>query len=231
MGPIVVSCEHASNAVPAGVDLGVDADVLASHVAWDPGAQEIAQYVADALGAPCFFGEASRLVADLNRGVDNVEVVPPVAFETPVPGNQDLSAEQRQQRIQQFHRPYCDAVEAAVRERLGEQPVLHLSIHSFSPHYGQEERPMSFGLMYDPARPLENALTGRLAPALSNLGWSWGDNLPYDGREDALVTQLRKVFDATRYVGYGVEHNQRHLHELDAMADVLVRAIKVAWVG
>jgi predicted N-formylglutamate amidohydrolase len=97
---IVVTCEHASHALPSQfASLGVSEPVLACHVAWDPGAALIARALSARLAAPCELGEYSRLLVDLNRSADNPSVVPAVAFGVPVPDNQNLSAAEIGHRI------------------------------------------------------------------------------------------------------------------------------------
>ena len=47
------------------------------------------------------------------------------------------------------------------------------------------------------------------------------ENEPYDGREDALVTALRRERSIERYAGIEVEINQRLLDRLDEVAAAL----------
>src|SRR5688572_23587764 len=93
---VIVSCEHASNAIPEELDgLGVPPAALLDHHAWDPGAKEVATHLAEHLGAPAFLGQYSRLVADLNRPQDLPQVVPENSFGLRVPHNEDLSDRER----------------------------------------------------------------------------------------------------------------------------------------
>ena len=66
--PVLIVCEHASNHIPESFhDLGLTDDVAVSHVAWDPGAGQVAKYLADLVDAPCLLSGVSRLVYDCNR--------------------------------------------------------------------------------------------------------------------------------------------------------------------
>ena len=48
--PVLLVCEHASNAMPLSFgSLGLGADVLSSHIAWDPGALDTATHMAGLL--------------------------------------------------------------------------------------------------------------------------------------------------------------------------------------
>ena len=47
--------------------LGLGLDDLATHIAWDPGAAEVARRLAELLDAPLVLSGYSRLVVDCNR--------------------------------------------------------------------------------------------------------------------------------------------------------------------
>lgn len=216
---LILSCEHARSALPPGVDLGLDAAAMRSHIAWDEAALPAARALAQALGAPLFEGRVSRLWVDLNRRAENPEVIPSVAFGVPVPGNQGLSAEQRRARIEGWHRPYVQAVEAAVRDLLAgegaaaeggraDAPCLHLSIHSFTPVLHGRVREVEVGLLFDPAREGEAALARRLAAPLAEAGLRVRDNEPYSGLDDGLIPWLRERLPAPAYIGLEIELNE-----------------------
>jgi predicted N-formylglutamate amidohydrolase len=225
---LLVSCEHASPEVPAGLELGVPADVLRSHTGWDEGAQTVAALVARTFGAPAHYGAYTRLIADLNRSPTNPEVVPAIAFGTPVPGNQGLSAAERQDRIERYHQPYWRAVLAELCQLFLADPervVLHLSVHSFTPELNGQVRPMPVGVLYDPAQPLEELVARTLIGAYQKAGLTLAENRPYDGRADALTTACRGFFRAERYAGVEIELNQGRLHELDRLSQPLLQGL------
>ncbi len=209
-----LSCEHAHWEVPdSHQNLGLTEDILRSHVSWDPGALPVAERLSERLSLPLHRGRWSRLLTDLNRDPEGQEVVPSTAFGVEVPGNQGLSPDDIQQRIARFHQPYWQGVQGELIGKLNAGPVVHLSIHSFSPDYGQEERPMSFGILHDPSIPFEANIAGQLLTNIQNQGFSAEPNRPYLGTTDYLVTSCRKRFAATSYAGILVEINQKHLHE------------------
>ncbi|MEL6186236.1 MAG: N-formylglutamate amidohydrolase, partial [Myxococcota bacterium] len=120
---LVVTCEHAAHEVPDGLELGIPPEVVTSHVGWDPGAHEVAEAVARRWSVPLLAGRYSRLVADLNRGPNNPEVVPEVAFGVPVPGNRNLGTKGRETRVRDYHTPYWRAARDAVDSALEIGPV------------------------------------------------------------------------------------------------------------
>jgi predicted N-formylglutamate amidohydrolase len=226
---LIVSCEHASNAVPDDLHLGVPKEALHDHHAWDPGAGEVATHLAEELGAPLFLGEYSRLVADLNRPGDLPQVVPENSFGLRVPENEGLTEEERQHRIARYHLPYWSAVTAEIERGLEDDGrVLHVSVHSFTPEYQGVIRAVSIGVMFDPDYPLENQLGTAMVHHLRELGFVSEVNEPYDGRAAALTTSCRNRFPAERYAGIEIEINQRHLHELDRVKQAVLDAIRYA---
>jgi predicted N-formylglutamate amidohydrolase len=229
---VIVSCEHASNAIPEELQLlGLTPEALLDHHAWDPGAGPVASYLAEHLNAPLFLGKWSRVVADLNRPHDLPQVVPENSFGLLVPGNQGLDERARQERIERYHRPYWNAVTGEIERRLGLDPssrVLHVSMHSFTPEYDGVVRAVSLGVMFDPDYPLENALGVPMVNRLRELGFVSEVNQPYDGRAAALTTSCRNRFDAHRYAGIEIEMNQRHLHEVERIRIAVLEAVRFA---
>lgn len=227
---VLVTVEHASNAVPEGFDLGVDAEVFDSHVAWDPGARELGSILAADLSAPLFLGRYTRLLADLNRSPENPAAVPEVAFGVRVPANAGLSADDRAARLRRFHAPYWSRVRSTIEGALAvghpERCVLHLSMHSFTGEFAGEVREMSMGVMLDPERRLERHAADRLLEHLERLGVHAVENEPYDGRGDALVTNLRRHLPEARYAGVQIEVSQNHLDEIEALGYRLLETVQ-----
>ncbi len=224
----VISCEHASNDVPEGVVLDVGRDVLASHVAWDPGAAEIARAVATALDLTPILGTATRLYVDLNRSEHGPSVIPAVAFGTPVPGNTTLTVADRDARLR-HHRAYRGAVTDAVRATLAQHGrCVHLSIHSFTPVMNGEARDFDCGVLYDPASPADCVVADALVNALSAAGLATRRNEPYGGTGDGLTTTLRDTFGCERYAGVEVETSHRVTDQEHGCARVAAAVLTAA---
>jgi predicted N-formylglutamate amidohydrolase len=202
---LVLSCEHASWALPPDEDLGVARHVLRSQAGWDPGAMEIAARIGDELGLPVHAGAFTRMYVDLNRPPDHPDVVPAVCYGAPVPGNADLAPQQRALRIATFHAPYWDAVRHDVRARLVDPGrCLHLCSHSFDPALDPAARRFDVGVLYDPHHELEAALGERLLFALAAAGLDVRANQPYRGTGPAIATALRHELGA-HYAGIQLE--------------------------
>ena len=87
-GPFVLVCDHASNWVPTSLKgLGLPDSELERHIAWDPGALELARRLSDLLDAPLVHATVSRLVLDVNRDPSHRGSIVTRSEDTEVPGN------------------------------------------------------------------------------------------------------------------------------------------------
>ena len=143
---VMLVCDHASNRIPQQLgNLGLDTVQLASHIAWDPGAATVARELATQLDAPLLLSGYSRLVIDCNRPLHNAESIAAQSAGIIVPGNRDLSQQQRESRINALFQPYHNAIERLLTSRSGRQTLL-LSIHSFTPVWHNQPRPWHIGV-------------------------------------------------------------------------------------
>ncbi len=174
---LVLVCDHASNRVPRSLgNLGLGAEPLASHIAWDPGAAAVARGLSARLDAPLMLGGWSRLVIDLNRPLASPESIPEESDRIPIPGNSRLSAAARTRRVSALFDPYHRAVAALLEARRQRQTAL-LSIHSFAPRLDGQERPWQVGIASAADRRLVQPL---IAALRREQDLCVGDNQPYD---------------------------------------------------
>ncbi|MEJ5021663.1 N-formylglutamate amidohydrolase [Ochrobactrum vermis] len=149
--PYLFVCEHASNFIPDTFQgLGLNADALKAHIAWDPGAIEVARHLASSLDAPLVESHLSRLLIDCNRPLDAHDLIPEISETTVVPGNHALNSMERLARIDLSHRPFHTAVEHVIAER-GRRglPSWIVTVHSFTPIYRDVPRPWQIGIIHD----------------------------------------------------------------------------------
>lgn len=185
---MLLVCDHASAAVPACLDhLGIKADQFERHIAYDIGAAAVTRLLSHELDAPAVLAGYSRLVIDLNRAPGHPDSIPETSDGTAIPGNGNLSDEAQQARVAALFDPYHEAVNERLAHlwRQGTPPVL-FSIHSFSPGYGDEDRPWDAGVLWN----RDPRIAGPLIEKLEGLGLHIGDNLPYSGRELAYTINL-----------------------------------------
>ncbi|HEX4026257.1 MAG TPA: N-formylglutamate amidohydrolase [Rhizomicrobium sp.] len=173
--PLLFLCDHAANALPPG-GLGLDAALLSTHIAYDIGAAAVTRALARAYGAPAVLGARSRLLIDLNRGVDDPTLVMKLSDGSIIPGNRNAGAAEVARRIAVYHAPYHAAIDAEL-DRIGPDAVL-FSMHSFTPAWKGRPRPWEVGILYDRDLRLAAPLMARLAED----GFTVGDNEPYSGR-------------------------------------------------
>ncbi|MFO1145590.1 MAG: N-formylglutamate amidohydrolase [Rhodospirillales bacterium] len=149
-GSAVIVCDHACNRIPVRLGtLGLEADDLASHIAWDIGAAEVAVRLAGLLDAPLVRSGYSRLVVDCNRPLASAESIAPHSGGITVPGNQGLSASELALRAGAVFWPYHRAVAAVLDHRAARaQPSVLLSVHSFTPALNGSWRPWHIGFAH-----------------------------------------------------------------------------------
>ncbi len=224
----VISAEHASNHIPGSYkNLGLTRRQLDSHIAWDPGSAIIARACAKALGCPCHEGRHARLLVDLNRSLHHPKLMASRSFSIAVPGNCDLTREEKERRIRLYYAPYREVVLGDVRraiERSGR--CIHLSMHSFTPSVNGAVRRADIGLLYDPQRPLECLLADQLSCRLSSDGYHVRRNYPYRGTSDGHTTHLRTLFPQPRYAGLEIEVNQNLVESKTEMRKIAGRIAK-----
>lgn len=174
-GGILLLCDHASNVVPAGVELGISPVILDKHVGVDIGTAPLTRALSHALGAPAVLATVSRLVIDLHRQPDHPGLIPQVSDGYPIPGNVEID---RDDRIARFYRPYHRALDETIS---AVKPTLLAAIHSFTPRLEAGEnplRPWDIGILSNRDRRAADIAL----PLLRELGLVVGDNEPYSGR-------------------------------------------------
>jgi predicted N-formylglutamate amidohydrolase len=175
-GSAVLVCDHASNRVPERLGtLGLEPNLLADHIGWDPGAADVAYHLAAHLDSPLVLSGYSRLVIDCNRPLNHAESIAERSAGVSIPGNLGLSPLERSIRVDALFRPYHDAI-AGLLDRRFPRPTLLISIHSFSPVLNGQLQPWHTGISHwrDPR------LAVLLLAALRRTGdFTIGDNKPY----------------------------------------------------
>ncbi|MBX5189799.1 N-formylglutamate amidohydrolase [Rhizobium sp. NZLR3b] len=149
--PVLLICEHASNALPAHFgDLGLPSEALASHIAWDPGALAVARGISEGLDATLVHQRFSRLIYDCNRPPSSPGAMPETSEIYAIPGNKELTAEERLARTDALYVPFHDAIRGLIRDRRARgQDSIIVTIHSFTPVYHGRERPVELGILHD----------------------------------------------------------------------------------
>lgn len=204
----LITCEHASGSLPDGVDLGLSAAQLASHISCDRGSRVIAVRLAERLDAPLHLGAHSRLLVDLNRMEDNPAVILAETYGVRVPGNEELTDADREARLARWHRPYREAARADAGRLADAGGCLHLSIHSFDPAVDPPKRQFDAGVLFDTEREPEATISARIADGLNARSVATRLNEPYTGTPEGLTSWLRAQIPQDRYIGIEIEASQ-----------------------
>ncbi len=185
--PALLVCDHASARIPSGLGtLGLPLSAMTEHVALDLGAAELCSELSQSLSLPALQTTYSRLVVDCNRRLDDASAFPMQSDGWEIPGNQNLTTEDRQLRAESIYWPYHHRIRAELTalESFAPAPAL-LSIHSFTPVYEGKMRPWHAGVLWDQdpriAVPLLRGLRADTSLCV-------GDNQPYSGKHPADFT-------------------------------------------
>ncbi len=177
----VVVCDHATNLIPRAYGtLGMPADQMVRHIAYDIGAAGVSTRLAEYLGASAVLCNYSRLLIDPNRGEDDPTLVMRLSDGAVVPGNAKIADAEIERRLALYYQPYHAAIESAIDAALatGRVPVI-VSIHTFTESWRGRARPWDAGILWDKdprlARPLIDGLS-------EDASLMVGDNQPYTGK-------------------------------------------------
>ena len=227
LAPQLIVCDHASGRIPRALNhLGLAPEHRESHIALDIGAGDLARALSERLDATAVLCNYSRLVVDCNRALTDSSSFLDLSAGVPVPGNANLSEEQKASRAAAIHVPYHAAIDREI-DRLtavASAPAL-IAIHSFTRVLDGKDRRWDCGVLWDlderVARPLLDGLraSGELLV---------GNNLPYSGKhkEDYTVdhhAEERGFPCAALEVCQDLLDNPARV---DAMADRLYRVLK-----
>lgn len=198
--PFCIVCEHASAAIPAALgDLGLAAADRYSHAAWDPGAEALARDLSGRFDAPLVLARVSRLVHDCNRPPGAPDAIPARTERIEVPGNRNLSGDQRAARAREVYEPFHATV-SEVLDRFARPPAL-VTIHSFAPVWHGARRETELGLLHDDDNHLARAMLAAAEPAVRtelNRPYSAADGVTHTLNLHATKRGLRSVMIEVR---------------------------------
>lgn len=223
--PVLLVCEHASNDVPDHLNnLGVTQEALGYHIAWDPGALDVAKALSAKFDCPLFAATLSRLVYDCNRPPEAADAFPAVSEIYEIPGNADLSDEDIQWRVDHVYKPFQAGLSAAVAKQVDRTGTAFIvTIHSFTPVYNGNRREVEIGILHDSDSRFADLILERVTDKTDlivkrNEPYDATDGVTYTLREHGVKNNLQNVMieirndlisDAT-----GVEKIADTLHRL-----------------
>lgn len=215
MKKVILSCEHAGNAIPAQYLplFGKNKKVLETHRGYDLGAADLFEHLVD-LSDFHDRNNISRLLIDLNRSPHHRSLFSEFSRELPESEKSGLIAD-----------PYTK-YRMEIEKRIGQfldkgHEVVHFSIHSFTPVLNGKERNADIAFLYDPSRQTEAIVSRELSRYISSEepGLRMRLNYPYRGVADGLTKYLRQKF-TENYMGIEVEVNQKFVANDKIRADI-----------
>lgn len=218
-GGILIVADHASNRVPEGIALGIDAALMHEHIAIDIGVAAVAERMARHAGIAAHLGNVSRLVCDFNRERGAPGMVPEVSDGCLIPGN-ELCEQGRRARSASFFDPYHQRLAELLDEV---PPALILSLHSFTPALAtcDKPRPWHIGILYN-----EDDRAARVAmPLLAADGLVVGDQQPYSGK--LLNATMNRHAEAEGRPYLGVEIRQDLIADEAGQAEWAERLVRI----
>ena len=185
--PFLFTCDHYGRLIPRVLgDLGLPANELTRHIAWDIGIAGVAEALSKHLGAHLIAQRYSRLVIDCNRPPGAPSSIPRLSEATAIPGNEDLASaaieERRRQIFDPYHRRITEVIDRRLRDGV---PTVLVSLHSFTPVYAGMIRPWHIGTLYHRDTRLPPLLLRALRAEPDLVV---GDNEPYAVSDDTDYT-------------------------------------------
>jgi predicted N-formylglutamate amidohydrolase len=219
-GGVLIVADHASNRVPADIDLGIAPALLDQHIAVDLGVGAVAERMCGTPGFAAFLANVSRLVCDFNRDEHLPATIPIASDGHAIPGNA-VGHEGREARLARFFRPYHNGLSEILEKS---SPTLILSLHSFTPSLASnpaEQRPWQAGVLYN-----EDDRAARIAiPLLEADGIVVGDQKPYSGK--LLNATMNRHAEVQGRPYLGVEVRQDQIGDAAGQAEWAKRLVRI----
>ena len=225
--PLFIFGDHSSDHIPDEFDgLGLSGQDRARHIAVDVGTEGVIRALCKAFGCAGHLAGVSRLVIDCNRDLAAKGLIAEISDESPIPGNQNLTAAQKQSRIAQIYTPYHDTLGAAIEHcSQNTRDPLIISIHSFTPQLrGGEKRPVEIGFLVK--ADLDSARDAMAEFATISMNYNVGYNEPYSAWDLNHTVDVHVTARGLRHLNIEIRQDlittpQQQAH----MADILSRII------
>jgi predicted N-formylglutamate amidohydrolase len=146
----LLTADHAGRLIPRRLGtLGLDEIERGRHIAWDIGIAAVTEELAKVLDATSALQVYSRLVIDCNRAPAHPTSIPAISELTPIPGNENLSADARAARKHAVFDPYHAAINRLIDERVAaRRRTVLIAMHSFTPVFKGVSRTIEIGVLY-----------------------------------------------------------------------------------
>lgn len=203
---VIITCEHGGHSIPYRYEALFEPhrDLVKTHRGWDIGAWDMAYIIAEGLDASIFTTTVTRLLIDCNRSPGHPRLFSDIT--------KPLKSYKQRDIVDLYYTPFREPVEKTVADTIAKgRPILHLSVHSFTPVLDGVTRQCDIGLLYNPVRGSERAFAEHLHRDMASLlpDKRIRRNFPYRGTADGFTSYLRKRHDGAMYRGIEIEFNQK----------------------
>lgn len=225
--PFLLSCDHASNALPLGYgSLGIAPEKMFEHIAWDVGAAAVTRQLSMMLDAPAILGGTSRLFVDLNRYPDDPTAVATRSDGVHVTGNEGLDAVEMAHRLEwheKYHTELQNQLDRLTTAANPQPPIIF--IHSFTPVFANQRRPWHIGVLHNH----DSALSSNLLSVLQQDDHLViGDNKPYSVDEPRSYSIFEHAIDQKRdYIALEIRQDLiENITDAESWAGILAPALQ-----
>ncbi|KGP62483.1 N-formylglutamate amidohydrolase [Legionella norrlandica] len=222
---LVVSCEHAVNTVPPEYQKLFEPhkELLESHRGLDLGALEVAESIHRMNQCNLYKATCTRLLVDCNRSANHPNCFTEIT--------KTLSDDEKKKILNQYYFPFRNQVINNIQQFINQElQVWHLSVHSFTPKMNNLIRTTDIGILYDPQRSSEKALSKQWQKEIKTLypEYKVRMNYPYKGISNGFTTSLRKKYTPDEYIGIELEVNQKFtlgLNHMNNLKNILALSV------
>lgn len=211
----ILTCEHFSNVVPSKyAPLFENAGaVLNSHRGYDKNIAPLFEALKPLVDFS-FHYPYSRLIIEPNRSLHHRHLFSPFTLQ--------LSKADRMELVSKYYQPYRNEVVKYI-EGFHDDTVIHISVHSFTPNFGTQNRSAPIGILFDSKCHREKEVAKVWKKELqSESSVQVRFNYPYRGAADGFTTYLRKQFPEN-YLGFELELRNDCVEELST---IIIKSIK-----
>ena len=186
---LLIIAEHAGNLMPFEFgNLGLNDDDSRRHISYDIGVFGICRILSKTIKDHIIMSRYSRLLVDLNRGINSPDCIRHLSDGTIIPRNKNLEEKDKKLRIKQFYHPFHKRLFDIV---LTKKIEIIISIHSFTPKLFVENvpRPWHCGILYDCSENLGKHCIEFLKQKYKLMV---GDNEPYGvkNNDDYIISKF-----------------------------------------
>ena len=186
---LLIIAEHAGNLIPSEFDnLGLNDDDRRRHISYDIGVFEICRILSETTKEHIIMSRYSRLLVDLNRGINSPDCIRHLSDGTIIPRNKSLEEKDKIFRLKQFYHPFHKRLFEII---LTKKIEIIISIHSFTPKLFVENvpRPWHCGILYDCSENLGKHCIDFLKQKYKLMV---GDNEPYgvNNSSDYIISKF-----------------------------------------